>query len=221
MEQRPKRATYHHGDLRAALVEAGMELARTGGPNAVVLREVARVVGVAPNSAYGHFKTLATLKRAVAQRALREMAAVMLVRLDAFEEPADPVEAAKAHLREVGRAYVRFALDEPGLFATAMGGDPAGTKTPGFVEDPTDPNHDDRPKPDTIVLGALHRLIAVGCLAPERIQAAVMACWATVHGLAGILLNLQPDLPENERTATIDSSLQVLVLGLTSLDREP
>ncbi|MCS7483499.1 TetR/AcrR family transcriptional regulator [Umezawaea endophytica] len=221
MEQRPKRATYHHGDLRAALVDAGVELARAGGPTAVVLREVARVVGVAPNSAYGHFKTLGALKRAVAQRALREMAAVMIAQLDAFEEPADPVEAAKAHLCEVGRAYVRFALDEPGLFATAMGGDPAGTKTPGFVEDPADPTYEDRPKPDSVVLGALHRLTEVGCLAPGRVEAAVMACWATVHGLAGILLTLQPDLPEAARNAAVDSSLEVLVLGLTSLDRQP
>ena len=63
------RDTYHHGDLRAALLTAGIGLAREGGPDAVVLREVTRVVGVAPNSAYGHFPTLTALKKAVAQRA--------------------------------------------------------------------------------------------------------------------------------------------------------
>jgi AcrR family transcriptional regulator len=56
------RATYHHVDLRAALITAGIGLAREGGPQAVVLREVARIVGVAPNSAYGHFRTLTALK---------------------------------------------------------------------------------------------------------------------------------------------------------------
>jgi AcrR family transcriptional regulator len=219
MDQRPKRSTYHHGDLRAALVEAGVELARAGGPHAVVLREVARVVGVAPNSAYGHFKTLTMLKRAVSQKALREMAAAMIAQLARFEEPADPQEAAKAYLREVGRAYVRFALTEPGLFAAAMGGDPSGVRTPGFVEDTTDPNYEDRPKPDSVILAALARLTEVGCLVPGKTGAAVMACWATVHGLSTILLN-QPYLSDAERDSAIDSALHVLVLGLTSAGPE-
>ena len=51
------RATYHHGDLRAALVEAGLALAREGGPEAVVLRETTRRAGVAPNAAYRHFSS--------------------------------------------------------------------------------------------------------------------------------------------------------------------
>ena len=46
---------YHHGNLRQALVDAGVELARTGGPNAVLLRAAARQVGVSHNAAYRHF----------------------------------------------------------------------------------------------------------------------------------------------------------------------
>ena len=49
------RSTYRHGDLRRALLEAGIELARSGGPDAVVLREATRRAGVAPNAAYRHF----------------------------------------------------------------------------------------------------------------------------------------------------------------------
>src|SRR6266436_2000863 len=43
------------GAVRDGLVAAGLELARTGGPDAVVLREVTRMVGVVPNAAYRHF----------------------------------------------------------------------------------------------------------------------------------------------------------------------
>ena len=50
-----KRDTYRHGDLRRALLEAGTELARGGGPEAVVLREATRRAGVAPSAAYRHF----------------------------------------------------------------------------------------------------------------------------------------------------------------------
>ena len=49
------RSTYRHGDLRRALLDAGIQLARTGGPDAVVLREATRRAGVVPNAAYRHF----------------------------------------------------------------------------------------------------------------------------------------------------------------------
>ncbi|MFF4603615.1 TetR/AcrR family transcriptional regulator [Streptomyces sp. NPDC001339] len=74
--------TPHHGDLRAALVAAGAELARKGGPDAIVLREITRNVGVAPNAVYAHFATLAELKIAVSQHALRDMAAAMSAEAD-------------------------------------------------------------------------------------------------------------------------------------------
>ncbi|MEP6791526.1 MAG: helix-turn-helix domain-containing protein, partial [Ramlibacter sp.] len=49
------RSTYRHGDLYRALLDAGIELARAGGPAAVVLREATRRAGVVPNAAYRHF----------------------------------------------------------------------------------------------------------------------------------------------------------------------
>ncbi len=49
------RDTYRHGDLSRALVEAGVELARAGGPAAVALRAATRRAGVSPNAAYRHF----------------------------------------------------------------------------------------------------------------------------------------------------------------------
>src|SRR6516165_9120279 len=53
------------GGVRTALVEAGLDLARTGGPDAVVLREVTRQVGVVPNAAYRHFADRDALLAAV------------------------------------------------------------------------------------------------------------------------------------------------------------
>ncbi|MFB6892248.1 TetR/AcrR family transcriptional regulator [Kitasatospora sp. NPDC056327] len=216
---RRTRTTYHHGDLRPALIGAGIELARTGGPEAVVLREVARLVGVAPNSVYGHFRTLAGLKAAVAQQALCELGAAMAAHVAAVPEPSDPRAAAELHLSEVGRAYVRFALDEPGLFRTAMDGNPSGVGTPGSPGHEPDPDTGGQPQPDVILLAALDRLTGAGCLPPGETAAAVVASWATVHGLATILVNLQPDLPVPERDAMIDNGLRVLLLGVTALGR--
>ncbi|GGM72905.1 TetR/AcrR family transcriptional regulator [Dactylosporangium sucinum] len=210
------RATYHHGDLRAALITAGIDLARDGGPQAVVLREVARVVGVAPNSAYGHFPTLTALKQSVAQRARGDMAVAMNAHLDAAAAtaPDDPQEAAKAYLAEVGRAYVHYALAEPGLFRTAMGGDPTGIQVPGAPDDTYLAVDDDRPKPKALLLRALDRLIDVGYLHPADKSGAVMACWATVHGLSTMLLDLLPQSTSDEKSAAIDYALNVLVAGL-------
>ena len=67
----PLRSTYRHGDLRRALLEAGIELARHGGPDAVVLREATRRAGVVPNAAYRHFASRRELLRAVGTAYLR------------------------------------------------------------------------------------------------------------------------------------------------------
>ena len=58
MEKITKRSTYRHGDLHRTLLEAAIELARKGGKDAIVLREVTRQAGVAPNAAYRHFEDI-------------------------------------------------------------------------------------------------------------------------------------------------------------------
>jgi AcrR family transcriptional regulator len=70
----PTRSTYRHGDLHHALIAAGTELARVGGPDAVVLREATRRVGVAPNAAYRHFADRRALLEAVCSAAQSRLA---------------------------------------------------------------------------------------------------------------------------------------------------
>jgi AcrR family transcriptional regulator len=72
-----KRDTYRHGDLRRALVEAGTEMAREGGPDAVVLREATRRAGVAPSAAYRHFEDRQALLDAVCSAAQASLAVTM------------------------------------------------------------------------------------------------------------------------------------------------
>src|SRR4051794_41960565 len=68
------RSTYRHGDLKRALLEAGVQLARAGGPDAVTLREATRRAGVVPNAAYRHFANREALLRAVRAAALSALA---------------------------------------------------------------------------------------------------------------------------------------------------
>src|SRR6478672_7533514 len=122
----PARSTYRHGDLRRALVEAGVSLAREGGPAAIALREATRRVGVAPNAAYRHFSSHSDLLQAVRAQALAAAARSMEAELQAIASPAGrPTKAqraarARARLRAVGAGYVNFAMAEPGLFRTAF-----------------------------------------------------------------------------------------------------
>src|SRR5215207_9653511 len=96
------RSTYRHGDLRRALLEAGIALAQAGGPGAVVLREATRRAGVVPNAAYRHFVSRLELLHAVRMAALSRLAFSMETELGALSAALDPAELARASLRAVG-----------------------------------------------------------------------------------------------------------------------
>src|ERR1700716_167178 len=112
----PVRTTYRHGDLRRALLDAGIQLARDGGPDAVVLREATRQAGVVPNAAYRHFASRQELLQAVRAAALSALAVAMEAELAKLPRGIDLVDFARASLRAIGTAYLRFAQEEPGLF---------------------------------------------------------------------------------------------------------
>src|SRR3954453_20111460 len=95
------RATYRHGDLRAALLTAGIELAREGGPDAVVLREATRQVGVSPNAAYRHFADREALLSAVCEAAQSTLATAIDVACAAIP-PSELAEMARGRLPAVG-----------------------------------------------------------------------------------------------------------------------
>src|SRR3954466_13163652 len=109
------RSTYRHGDLRRALLDAGIELARAGGPEAVVLREATRRAGVVPNAAYRHFANRWELLQAVRSAALSALAVAMEAERARLPRGASPADAARASLRAIGTAYLRFAQEETGL----------------------------------------------------------------------------------------------------------
>ncbi len=96
------RSTYRHGDLRRALLAAGIELARQGGPDAVVLREATRRAGVVPNAAYRHFASRDDLLQAVRAFALSSLAMAMEAQLAGLRRGRRPADFARGSLRAVG-----------------------------------------------------------------------------------------------------------------------
>ncbi len=115
-----RRRAYHHGDLANALTDAATGLARHGGPEAVVLREAARQVGVSATAAYRHFAGHGDLIHEVKERCQTALAEYMRAEVDAGTPAADRREEAVRRLRALCRGYIRFAVAEPGLFRTAF-----------------------------------------------------------------------------------------------------
>ncbi|MFV0632776.1 TetR/AcrR family transcriptional regulator [Demequina sp.] len=174
--------TYHHGDLRAALVEAGLDLARGGGVDAVTVREVTRVAGVSPTAAYRHFDDHRSLVVAVALAAQDRLAETMTARVAAVSpDQPGPADAALARLRGVGLGYIEFALAEPGWFELALlTFDPRPGAAPSVLVD------HEVPAPFQMLVDALDECEAVGVLTGAQREHAEWPCWSAVHGFADI-----------------------------------
>ncbi len=179
----PARTTYRHGDLRRALLEAGIALARAGGPHAIVLREATRRAGVAPNAAYRHFASRQDLLDAVRSAALSELADAIGAEIAKVRRAKSPEQAARAELRAVGTGYLRFAFTETGLFRTAF----ATPELLGFTSDPARKGKSGL-DPLELLGRALDKLVATGLLPPERRPGAEFLAWSAVHGFAMLVI---------------------------------
>src|SRR5262249_46969014 len=102
MPEPAKRGRYHHGDLRAALIDTAIELIGERGVHAFSLAEASRRLGVTVGAPYSHFADREDLLAAVGLRGYQLLAASLLAEMDEVEEAAGRLAAAAA-------AYVRFA----------------------------------------------------------------------------------------------------------------
>src|SRR5262249_3146976 len=143
---------YHHGDLRQAVLQEAGRILEKERLEALSVREVARRAGVSHNAPYRHFPDLERLLVALAE--------------EGFEMLADAL--AKRPRREMGEAYVDFALAHPQRFRLMFG---------GRVK---------LPKPDGRTYGTLRQSFAdLG----ESADYAAAAAWGLVHGLSQLLLD--------------------------------
>jgi AcrR family transcriptional regulator len=190
--------------VRSALVEAGIELARSGGPEAVVLREATRMVGVAPNAAYRHFANRDALLAAVRDAALSQLAQRMADGMSQVRARGHTPKGAQLRLQAVGKAYLEFARTEPGLFDTAF------TATEHAAGDA-----DDEPRPFDHLKSALDDLVQAGLLDPARRPDIDYPTWATVHGLAVLFRGPLRSLSDREKTRLEAQTLAFIGAALT------
>jgi AcrR family transcriptional regulator len=136
------------------------------------------MVGVVPNAAYRHFADRDELLAAVCAAALRALADRMAAGVARVRGRYGDPAAARRRLRAVGTAYLEFAREEPGLFATAFALPQRHTYSPP----------DGGTEPERTPLGhlraVLDELVDAGMLSRQRRDGIEYPIWSTVHGLA-------------------------------------
>jgi AcrR family transcriptional regulator len=166
-------AEFHHGDLQAALVIAGLRHVEKHGLNSLGLRQLALVTGVSPTAVYRHFADLEHLKAAVA-KASRETLGKMM--LDALKSaPANKTaKGAIARFLAIGGAYIDFGIKKSNLYEIA------------FICFESPELEPDSPNPWDLLMGSLTDLKEFGCLSNNNFKTAPMIAWSMVHGFAGL-----------------------------------
>ena len=167
----------HHGALDVALVDAAMHVVRTTGIAHVTLRDLAREVGVSPSATYRHFPSREHLVAHVSQRCREEFARALLEARDAAPTTGNAQRRSVQRFQEIGRAYIRFAIDHPTVFDAAF--------SPCEVR----PEREDDPSAWFVLVDAIDRMVETGAVPPARRKDAPIIAWSGVHGLANIVTN--------------------------------
>lgn len=166
-----EKTSYHHGDLKRALIDAGWQLIESAGASKLTLREAARLAGVSVAAPYRHFANHEALLAGVLTKGFLELAARTDTARGRAEHPLAALEA-------VGIAYVDFAADHPAIYRLMFG-----------------PDCDKAAHPELLAagqqaLGVLVRAVqdcqAAGLIQDPDTHSVTLAGWSLCHGLASL-----------------------------------
>ena len=197
------KTSYHHGDLREALVAAAERLMSDKASWTFTLREVARAAGVSHNAPYNHFPDRRALLAAVAARGFDDLTSALIDALAGLEA-AD----AASRILAAARAYVAFAMARPSTYRLMFSADLAGHGDEGLKA------------AGARAFAVLSDLIADGVSKglvrtdPEGTHA--LAAWSLVHGLGMLALDGMVAVPSGDPTLAglTDAVAATLVAGL-------
>lgn len=166
-----QKATYHHGDLRAALLEAAFSVLTESGVEGFSLRSVARRAGVSPGAPYHHFKDKQAILTELANDR-RGRAGTAFI--GAIERETTP----RAKLKALGVAYVRYALEHQAEFKLMFGGS-LQTQIP------------ESDLGDVPIFSVFKKLVRESDdrLSAAELDTAAIAAWSLAHGLAELLVD--------------------------------
>jgi AcrR family transcriptional regulator len=186
-----ERASYHHGNLQAALIEVGIRRAQTQSAAEIGLRDIARELGVSAMAVYRHFPSKQAYLQALACEGVRLMGEEQAAAAQRFAHAND-------QFAEAGRAYVRFALKHPGLFRLifASGLDnPVDAQMDASAQDTHNQSPQDAHSAGVLLVSFVRTLLGKG--APDvEVRVVAYRAWSLVHGLAMLMLDKQIDQAE-------------------------
>ena len=194
-------AEFHHGDLQAALVTAGLRHVEKHGLNSLGLRQLALVTGVSPTAVYRHFTDLEHLKAAVAKASRETLGKMMVDALRAAPTNKSSKGAIERFLA-IGGAYIDFGIKKSNLYEIA------------FIYFDSPELAPDSPSPWEILMNSLTELNELDCLSDKNFKTAPTIAWSMVHGFAG----LAAQGATGNSGETLASKRDVLTAVLKSLD---
>jgi AcrR family transcriptional regulator len=170
--------SYHHGDLKNALIAAGVEILAEDGISRLSLRKVALRAGVSHSAPYAHFPDKQSLVAAISTEGFHQLyskldAAVLLYQ-----------HAPKQQLLAGAKAYAQFALDHKDIFKIMFSSVLEKEKEyPSFVEISR--------KSFERVVDVVQACQQTNILSPGSPEMMALSVWGTVHGIVSLALEGQ------------------------------
>jgi AcrR family transcriptional regulator len=194
--------SYHHGDLRQALIRSALQILSEAGVAGLSLRAAARRARVSAMAPYRHFADKESLLAAVAEYGFDELAGRLTAAAAAAADP-------RAGLGALGVAYVVFARDEPSLFRLMFG--------PAIEQKSVHPALD---AAGCACFNILRQAVEAAKFfdGDRDLEDVSLACWSLVHGLASLIVDgrlAEGDAGSAEAVAT--RLTRLLGDGLTAL----
>ncbi len=205
-QARGKRRPYHHGDLRNALIDAGVRLLTDEGVHALDLRKVARLAGVSHAAPYRHFQDKQALLMAIVEEGFRKLGLAVEEAIGAGE--ADPA----TQLLAMGNAYVLFAVDQPAYFRL-MFNSLSSARTPG-----TDLYRESKTS-FHVLMGIIQRGQELGQFVEAGPEEVAKVVWSMVHGLATLIVEGQFPLDTPDQTGVEKLTWDALELVYKGIER--
>jgi AcrR family transcriptional regulator len=206
---RKRRDAYQHGDLRRALVQAGLKLLSEGGIPNLSLRAAAELAGVSHAAPYRHFQDKDALLAAIAEEGFRILTARMREEIAARGPEADLLVRFSAS----GVGYVSFAVEHPAYLRLIFG----GTMSPEAAVPPS--LQAAGQEAYSVLRDLVSEGIATGRFRPGDPDHHSLTAWSLVHGLSMLLIDGRvrpgergaPDVP-----ALTESIIRMLGEGLVT-----
>lgn len=167
------RRSYHHGNLREALIGAALELIAAKGPGGFTFADAARAAGVSSAAPYRHYRDRDALVADVAGRGFERFQAALAAAWD--EGRPEPLAA----FERIGRAYLHFARTEPAYYSAMF--------EAGLPPDASDELRQAGERAFNVLRNAAESICAL-VPGPSRPPAMMVALhvWAMTHGIASL-----------------------------------